>query len=344
MTAEVEAIEADGRALGFALGCLKAALFDCLRSNGVSLMNLYFGRFSRPQGVGMLCALAAVACGIVYLSAAGAPSRMIVVNLLALLVALAVFPLGSAIVRRLGERGWILAAALAAGLLATALFGAAAEGASRWVQVGPLTLQPSLILLPMLLMLFARAPSPGTTMAVVVAAAALALQPDRAMAGVAVAATATLFAVRAGRATGIALAASSAAFVATILRPDSLPALPFVDGILFSSFEVHPVLGSLLWLAGAALAAPAVAAAVGGRNDAALWAVFGASWLAIFAASALGNYPTPLVGFGGSAIVGYLLSLSFAGGSWATSSVPEPEQESGEALADTFLERRLAAS
>jgi hypothetical protein len=37
--------------------------------------------------------------------------------------------------------------------------------------------------------------------------------------------------------------------------------------------------------------------------------VFGAAWLAVVAAAALGNYPTPLVGYGGSAILGYLISL-----------------------------------
>jgi hypothetical protein len=37
--------------------------------------------------------------------------------------------------------------------------------------------------------------------------------------------------------------------------------------------------------------------------------VFGAVWMAAVLAAALGNYPTPVVGYGGSAIVGYLLSL-----------------------------------
>jgi hypothetical protein len=40
-------------------------------------------------------------------------------------------------------------------------------------------------------------------------------------------------------------------------------------------------------------------------------AVFGAVWLAVIVAAALGNYPTPLVGYGGSAILGYLLSLLY---------------------------------
>jgi hypothetical protein len=38
--------------------------------------------------------------------------------------------------------------------------------------------------------------------------------------------------------------------------------------------------------------------------------VFGTIWFSAVAAAALGNYPTPLVGYGGSAIVGYLFSVA----------------------------------
>ena len=37
---------------------------------------------------------------------------------------------------------------------------------------------------------------------------------------------------------------------------------------------------------------------------------FGIVWSGIMVAAALGNYPTPLVGYGGSAVLGYLLSLA----------------------------------
>lgn len=36
--------------------------------------------------------------------------------------------------------------------------------------------------------------------------------------------------------------------------------------------------------------------------------VFGAAWLGVIVAAAVGNYPTPLVGYGGSAVIGYVLS------------------------------------
>ena len=63
-------------------------------------------------------------------------------------------------------------------------------------------------------------------------------------------------------------------------------------------------------LAGAVLMlVPAIAGYFRDPDNRPLYAVFGAVWLAVILAAALGNYPTPLVGYGGSAILGYLLSL-----------------------------------
>ena len=45
-------------------------------------------------------------------------------------------------------------------LMATALFGVSGEGATRWAKLGPILIQPSLILLPMLVVLLARTREP----------------------------------------------------------------------------------------------------------------------------------------------------------------------------------------
>jgi len=345
MTAEVEAVEADGAALSFALGCVRAAFLDFLRCNGASLMNLIFGHISRPQAVGLLCAAAAVACGLVYLHAAGAPSRLVTVNAVAFVLALAVFPLASALLRRCRDREWAISTPTGAALLATAFLGSSADGASRWVVVGPLALQPSLILLPMLLVMYARRPTAATLAGVLLAAAGMALQPDRAMAGMMATALGILLASNGDRWTALAFAASTAAFALALVQPETLPASPFVDGILFSAYGVHPLIGVLLWLGGLSLAAPAISAAVQGAGDKAVWTVFGASWLAILAAAALGNYPTPLVGYGGSAILGYLLSLSVAGAvaRQATAVDRASAQRGEEQPPKPFAERTLAA-
>jgi hypothetical protein len=81
--------------------------------------------------------------------------------------------------------------------------------------------------------------------------------------------------------------------------------VPFVDEVLYTAFDVHPVVGAAVLAGSALLLLPALGA---GEADRRL--VFGAAWLAIVAAAALGNYPTPVVGYGGSAVLGYLLSVA----------------------------------
>jgi hypothetical protein len=146
--------------------------------------------------------------------------------------------------------------------------------------------------------------------ALIVAAAALAIQPDRAMAGALAVVLAALALRRPDPMVLSALAAAAIGFAITLIRADVQPAVPFVDQILFRSFDVH-------WLAGMAVTGGAVVMLLPairglsrdpGQGD--LHVAFGALWLAVIAAAALGNYPTPLVGYGGSAILGYLLSLA----------------------------------
>ncbi|MGZ8997823.1 MAG: hypothetical protein ACXW2T_03100, partial [Allosphingosinicella sp.] len=204
----------------------------------------------------------------------------------------------------------LVALVLAASMLATALFGVAADGASRWVSVGPLNLQISLIVLPVMLVLYARRPDTAGTVAMIVAGAALALQPDRAMAGVLVAALVGLSLAAGNRLTLLATGASILAFAWTILIPDSLTAVPYVDGILFTAFEVNLFAGLAVLMGSAAVIAPALIAAGRGQGNRPVLFAFAGCWLAIIAAAALGNYPTPLVGYGGSAVLGYLLSVA----------------------------------
>jgi hypothetical protein len=53
---------------------------------------------------------------------------------------------------------------------------------------------------------------------------------------------------------------------------------------------------------------PAIVGVLTRKEDEALFAVFGATWLAVIAFAIIGNYPTPLVGYGASGIIGYCLS------------------------------------
>jgi hypothetical protein len=54
-----------------------------------------------------------------------------------------------------------------------------------------------------------------------------------------------------------------------------------------------------------------------------VYAVFGMVWIGVIVAAALGNYPTPLVGYGGSAVLGYVLSLASIGPVAATRRAAE---------------------
>jgi cell division protein FtsW (lipid II flippase) len=199
--------------------------------------------------------------------------------------------------------------ALSLPLLVTALFGGAVDGASRWVDLGPLSLQASLVVLPPMLVLYARNVDAIGTVGVAVAALALAAQPDRAMSGALAAGLAALVAARPGRLPVLALVLAVAAFGATLLLPDALPAVPFVDRILYTAFGVHALAGLAVVAGSLFLVAPGLGA-VRSSDERPVMFAFGACWAAVVAAAALGNYPTPLVGYGGSAVLGYLLSAA----------------------------------
>ena len=273
-------------------------------------MSLYSGVARRPRLLGIICAGGAVALGLAYMAIAGAPTRYLAINGGALLVGVALLLLSERGSRENADWSGGLIAAMSAALLATTLFGQSADGATRWLMLGGLAVQPSLILLPMMVVAFARSCSSLGAAGLVVAAAVLALQPDRAMAGMLAAGLAVLAMVRADRRVLAALSASIAGFVATLLRADTLPASPFVDQILYSAFDVHALAGIAVMTGALLLVVPAI---IGGIHDAArrgVYLVFGVAWLAAILAAALGNYPTPVVGYGGSAIIGYVLSLA----------------------------------
>ena len=227
-------------------------------------------------------------------------------NLIALLLGF----LAVGVLSRVGDvRRGIVDLMLAALLLLTALAGVSADGVTRWVPVGGVMLQPGLVLLPILALRFARARNGLTTLAITAAALALALQPDRAMAGALAAAMAVLALVRPERNVLIALTAAGAGFAITMLRADPSAAMPWVDQIFFTSFGVHPLAGLAVAAGAALLLVPAAVGLAGDAEHRTAHALFATIWLAVIVAALLGNYPTPLVGYGGSAILGYLVSL-----------------------------------
>lgn len=240
---------------------------------------------------------------------AGAPARYLGINVGALAVGLLMLTLlGRTMV---AERQWAgrVIAAMAGALLATAPLGDKVDGAARWVNLGGWPIQPSLILLPVMLVAFARLRNAVATAGLIAAATAMAIQPDRAMAGMLAGGLAVLAIMRPDRHVITAFGASIISFAVTLARADTLPAVPYVEQILYSAFDVHLAAGGAVLCGLLLLFVPAIVGWYRDPANRATYAAFGAVWLAVVMAAALGNYPTPIVGYGGSAIIGYVLSL-----------------------------------
>ena len=132
-------------------------------------------------------AAASVTLGAAYMFLAGAPASYILVNAAALVSGVIVARLVSPAATRSQTFAGAFTLAVALVLLATALVGPRVDGASRWIRIAGLSLQPSLVLLPPALMFFTRTQDWLSSIGLAIMAVALALQPDRAMSGTLVA-------------------------------------------------------------------------------------------------------------------------------------------------------------
>ncbi|MEE3625136.1 hypothetical protein UCD39_14255 [Nitrospirillum sp. BR 11752] len=314
---ETAGIESDAAALRFAAGGL-CGLLPLILGHHLRQMATFSDRASppadmtfHPRAIGIACAIGAVGLGLGYLAMAGAPARYLGVNagalILGLCVLAAIRQAGTAVRLRPGTMTLLLSVLL----LATALGGARVDDAARWVNLGGLFIQPSLVLLPLMILDFARSPNRRSTWGMIVTAAALALQPDRAMAGM----LATGLAVLAIRRpdddhVSRALAGAIAGFAATLIQADRLTATPYVERVFQSAFSLNPIAGMLVLAGAALLLVPAMVGGARAQGNRDIHAVFAAVWGVALVAAALGNYPTPIVGYGGSAVIGYVLSLA----------------------------------
>jgi hypothetical protein len=326
MRYEVEIIERADRAVMFAFGCLafacrQALIFYVLRPalltvgatsftiQEASMMNLQNNLLQHPQRIGAICGILATGLGLVYMGIAGAPVSYLAMNISALLIGFLLAGIVALIARSGQLRAGTASLALGTILLLTSLFGIEAGGATRWISLGGVALQPGLIILPVVAISFAACRDALSTASLILASLAVAIQPDRAMSGALAAGMLTLTLIKPDRHSLIATGAASCGFMATMLQVDIQPAMPYVDQILYSSFDVHPLAGMAV-LAGASLMIlPSVIGRLYDSDQQHIFAVFGVVWLSIIVAAALGNYPTPLVGYGGSAIIGYFVSL-----------------------------------
>ncbi|MDK2748280.1 MAG: hypothetical protein KYX67_13265 [Brevundimonas sp.] len=319
MASEAASIREPASALVFALGCIGwatramsvEALKHALRPDVVSVAEADAPspfRDGRGRWPAVACAITASSLGLIYLKAAEAPLTLLTMNFAALVAGLViVLPLSRRTIVRRPISGF-QALFIGAALILTAAFGSEAAGATRWLLVGEVIVQPSLILLPLLVVSFARSRDVLAATGIILAGVALAWQPDRAMAGALFAGVAVIALAGPSRSVRAPLAVCAAAFVTTLTRPDAVPATPFVDRVFSTAFTFGPVIGIVVWGGAAVLLLPALLGWVRDRAHRPIHLAFAAIWAAIVLAAVIGNYPAPLVAYGGSAIIGYLLA------------------------------------
>lgn len=343
MAREAGSIPGNARALRFAVSCLafaaKVGVGNALRAALAAAR----GSIDSPQaglpvmligrGVTLACAFVATGLGLLYLSTAGAPSRLIALNAVAFCAGLIVIlPL---VGRDPGGPRFFGYLAVAAGavLLISGGFGHPTSGAARWIAVGQVVLQPSLIVLPLLVVSFARSQDALTASGVAMAAMALALQPDRAMAGALLAGLAAMAIFTRNALTILCIGVAALSFAATCVAPDTSSAAPFVSRVFSTAFSQGFTPGVAVWSGALLLVLPAALGLVFDREHGGVHAAFGATWAAITLAAMLADYPTPLVGYGGSAIVGYVV-CTLAAPRWRRVGDGDRVGSKGDGVAD----------
>ena len=303
-----------GEALRFALGCLSWAVGESIRFRFSKLMQqggepVKLTDRTGPRSLAVACGVAATGLGLVYMSAGGAPAHYLMINAAALAFGLVTLGILALADRRGHLPAGSLNLSLGLILLAVSLWGVTAGGVTRWVALGPLVIQPGFMIVPLMAVLFARSRDALSLAGIALAALALALQPDRGLAGALATALTVLALIRPDHRTLAGAAFALTGLAGALAQADPSPAMPFVDRILYSAFAIHPLAGAAVVLGAVVLVLPTLAVRRLNGIEQSACIVFGAVWAAIIAAAALGNYPTPLVGYGGSAIVGYMLSL-----------------------------------
>lgn len=200
------------------------------------------------------------------------------------------------------------------------------EGVRRWFRVGPLVVQPAPLILPLVAWALAGRSANWTVAGLAGALAALfAAQPDPSAAGAlaAISAGVILARRRANTPDLAVLLLSLAAFGWAATRPDPLAPVAHVEGIVAAAWSAHPAAGIGALIALVLVPAPFLLRARGPRGEGearrALTFALSGLWLILVLANATGRFPAPVVGYGASFVVGWLVSLGMIAGRGAAS-------------------------
>ncbi|ADG09193.1 FtsW/RodA/SpoVE family cell cycle protein [Caulobacter segnis] len=258
--------------------------------------------------------LAAVsfAISLAAVSVAGAPRSAVIVQGLAAVLAVGLALLVGRFWRRTRWRLWVLTAACGLALVLTLMNGVSLEGARRWLALGPIQLHTASIVLPFAAWAFAKGFDDRRVAPIAGLVALLLLYQHDAASSLAFAlalAAATLV-ERPRQLTPWAcvIVAALLAYAAWV-EPDTLPAVPYVEGLFVSTMAANPVLGFVAGVLMISLPAPflAVASARPERRAEAL--ALAALWTGWIAGNLFGNYPAPVLGYGAAPILAWGLSL-----------------------------------
>ena len=251
--------------------------------------------------------------GLWAIALAGAPKQALVVQAAAWLVGL-VF--ASALMFRSWKPGpkAVLATAVVLFIaLLASMGGPEIAGARRWIAAGPLTLHPASILLPLVLWAHASRPASWAVAGVLGASALLlAAQPDGAAALALLLGLIAIMATRKITAAEIVpvLCALGAA-VWSWTRPDNLPAVAWVEQVAASAGAVSPIAGMLTLVLMSLTPLPFLLAAWKAKERGPHLALAGV-WIGMVVANLAGNYPAPVLGYGASPVLGWMISLGLA--------------------------------
>lgn len=253
-----------------------------------------------------LMSLAALAipttAGIAWLLIAGAPQSWPLINAGALAIAAVWIMAGNG--PRSSRNALILAGTMIALLFVPLFTGPQLNGIARWIPLGPVTLHSGALLVPALAVLAARAGDDGPLI-LLAALFAVLLQPDAASGFALTLAAVGLYQLQRDWKSAAVCTVGFFASIHMALH-GQLPAHRFVERVLVDVARSDPASALLLFLALAAAFLLMVNAARLERK--ARYALAG-SFFGFSILAWISNYPSVLIGYGASPILGYGLAL-----------------------------------
>ncbi len=241
-----------------------------------------------------------VLAGVGYLAFAGAPLHYLAVNSGALAAALLLMRFAPELQSDRALDFVAMGAILV--LFLPILFGPDVEGIRRWVGLGPVKLHSGLLVVPMLMALLPRLAKKRRLVVAALASIAMSLQPDRASALALLSGTGALFMTQRSLENMASLLFAAFALGATLIQPDLLETVRYVEHVLADAWASNPLIGSILAVS---ILAVLVLPALWKPNLVPALAAFGGFALA----SLFGPYPTPFIGYGAASIIGFGLAI-----------------------------------